>query len=258
MEAIKPKMKTPISYYGGKQTMLKHILPLIPEHKVYVEPFFGGGAVFFAKEPAKVEVINDHNANVVNFFWQLKTNYKELAEMIKATPYSRTVYKKAMTIYEMPWMFTEKYRAWAFWVATLQGFANQIGSWHSSNKIGKEAGNTANRRLSFTPELADRLAKTQIEQKDAVQLIKSLDSEETFFYIDPPYVGANQGHYGGYTQGHFNELLDALGQIQGRFILSSYPNKILDEYRMKYNWVSKDVVVKKSGKQKIEALTLNY
>ena len=64
MEAkvIKPKMKTPISYYGGKQSLLKHILPLIPEHRIYVEPFFGGGAVFFAKEPAKVEVINDHNA----------------------------------------------------------------------------------------------------------------------------------------------------------------------------------------------------
>ena len=47
MEAkvIKPKMKTPISYYGGKQSLLKHILPLIPKHKIYVEPFFGGGAV---------------------------------------------------------------------------------------------------------------------------------------------------------------------------------------------------------------------
>ncbi|HEU0226617.1 MAG TPA: DNA adenine methylase [Arachidicoccus soli] len=50
-------MKTPISYYGGKQSMLKHILPLIPEHTVYVEPFFGGGAVFRAKEPKNVEVI---------------------------------------------------------------------------------------------------------------------------------------------------------------------------------------------------------
>jgi DNA adenine methylase len=61
-------MKTPISYYGGKQSMLKHILPLIPEHKIYVEPFFGGGAVFFGKEPSKVEVINDYNSNVVVFY----------------------------------------------------------------------------------------------------------------------------------------------------------------------------------------------
>ena len=44
-------MKTPISYYGGKQTMLKHILPLIPDHKLYTEAFCGGAAVLFAKKP---------------------------------------------------------------------------------------------------------------------------------------------------------------------------------------------------------------
>ena len=54
-------MKTPITYYGGKQSMLSIILPMIPEHNLYCEPFFGGGAVFFAKEPSKIEVINDTN-----------------------------------------------------------------------------------------------------------------------------------------------------------------------------------------------------
>ncbi|GJQ05738.1 DNA adenine methylase [Capnocytophaga canimorsus] len=68
--------RTPISYYGGKQTMLPHILPLIPEHQIYVEPFFGGGAVFWAKEPAKSEIINDFNANVVNFYEVLKTDFE--------------------------------------------------------------------------------------------------------------------------------------------------------------------------------------
>ena len=71
---IKPKvlLKTPISYYGGKQNMLKHILTLVPEHKIYIEPFFGGGSLFWAKEPAKCEVINDVNMNLVNFYQVLK------------------------------------------------------------------------------------------------------------------------------------------------------------------------------------------
>lgn len=45
--------KTPISYYGGKQSMLKHILPIIPNHTIYVEPFFGGGAVFWVKSSSR-------------------------------------------------------------------------------------------------------------------------------------------------------------------------------------------------------------
>lgn len=51
--AMKPELKTPIAYYGGKQMMLNHILPKIPEHTTYAELFFGGGAVFWAKSPAK-------------------------------------------------------------------------------------------------------------------------------------------------------------------------------------------------------------
>lgn len=65
-------MKTPISYYGGKQTLLKHILPLIPKHKLYTEAFCGGAAVLFAKRPADGEVINDISMDITNFYWMAK------------------------------------------------------------------------------------------------------------------------------------------------------------------------------------------
>lgn len=60
-------MKTPITYYGGKQRLLKYILPLIPKHTLYAEPFTGGGAVFFEKEPSDIEVINDTNKALITF-----------------------------------------------------------------------------------------------------------------------------------------------------------------------------------------------
>ncbi len=59
------EIKTPISYYGGKQNMVRHILPLIPVHNLYCEPFVGGGAVYWKKEPSKVEVINDTNKDIL-------------------------------------------------------------------------------------------------------------------------------------------------------------------------------------------------
>jgi DNA adenine methylase len=67
--------RTPISYYGGKQTMLPHILPLIPEHTIYTETFFGGGAVFLAKQSVKTEIINDFNANVYTFYKVLQNRF---------------------------------------------------------------------------------------------------------------------------------------------------------------------------------------
>ncbi|WP_289659496.1 DNA adenine methylase [Flavobacterium panacagri] len=260
---VKTIKKTPISYYGGKQAMLKFILPLIPKHRVYVEPFFGGGAVFWAKEQSEVEIVNDLNGNVTNFYQQLKTNFKELKGLIMATPYSREVYKNAMVIYETPYIFNPVHRAWSFWVGTVQGFSNKIGSWRSATKRSKESTLNYNKKEAFTEELSKRLDFVQIECKDAVELIIKQDSEDTFFYIDPPYVGANQGHYGGYTQEHFALLLSALSKIKGKFLLSSYPNELLSEYRSQFKWFSNDKNMvlsasRESNKRKTEALTANY
>ncbi|MEQ1678962.1 MAG: DNA adenine methylase, partial [Chitinophagaceae bacterium] len=65
---MKIQLKTPISYYGGKQKLCSLILDLIPAHNLYCEPFVGGGAVFFGKQPSNVEVLNDTNKELINFY----------------------------------------------------------------------------------------------------------------------------------------------------------------------------------------------
>jgi len=258
----KGRLKTPISYYGGKQSMLKHILPIIPEHKTYAEIFFGGGAVFWAKQPAEAEIINDYNGMVVNFYEQLKLNYDALKAAIDATPYSRQTYQKAMVVYEHPYIYTPLVKAWAFWIGTVQGFSNKIGSWRASNPTSKEVLMCENKKLLITPELSARLRHVQIECVDAIRLIERLDSPDTFFYLDPPYVDSDQGHYGGYTQEHFNSLLDALTRIKGKFLLSSYPNAVLDRYRSEHGWDNDDknmhLSVSQNNRRKTECLTANY
>jgi len=118
--------RTPISYYGGKQTMLPYILPLIPKHEVYTESFFGGGAVFWAKEQVKTEIINDFNTNVYNFYKVLKYDFQKLKRLVENTVISRDVYKSALVIYNTPHLFSETQRAWAFWFSTNFGFSNQV------------------------------------------------------------------------------------------------------------------------------------
>ncbi len=61
-------MVSPISWFGGKHKMVKNLLPLIPPHREYIEPYFGAGSLFFAKQPADIETINDLDSGVVNFF----------------------------------------------------------------------------------------------------------------------------------------------------------------------------------------------
>lgn len=260
-------MKTPISYYGGKQQLLPHILPLIPEHKLYVEPFFGGGAVYWAKKPSHCEVVNDVNMNIVNFYEVLKHSYFDLRKLVDATLHSRETYKKAMIIYDSPWLFPDHpvLRAWAFWVVSNQGFSCKIGTWGYDRD--KRARTIQNKIDAFQEDLSERMRFTQIECNEAHRVIESRDTESTFFYVDPPYIDSNQGHYGGYTHEHFRRDLEALGKVKGKFLLSSYPSEILNEYITKNGWhsVSIDKALSAGNgnmlekrKRKVEVLTANY
>lgn len=261
------KLRTPITYYGGKITMTKYILPLIPKHSCYVEPFLGGGAVFWAKKTSKTEVLNDFNNHVMNFYQVLKTDFKALQQLIQSTLHSRNTYKAALSMYWMPDLFSKIQRAWAFWTLTSQGFSGGIGSWTYS-KTGKKAKVTANKRKAFTKELSDRLERVILDCNDALKVIKSHDCKETFFYIDPPYVGAYQGHYEGYTEYDFENLLELLSKIEGKFLLSSYDSEMLQSFVKANNWsiqyVEKPLTASKVNtknpkrKKKIEVLTMNY
>lgn len=259
-------MKTPIAYYGGKQSMLRHILPRIPKHTVYTEPFFGGGAVFFAKPPSKAEIINDNNHMLINFFEVVKTNFTELKKKVEATLFSRAIYTVALAMYRAPHLFGPVQKAWAFFVATQMGFASGIGSW-GYDKFGKRSKTFLNKALKFDESIAQRLGHTTVECKDACSVIKTYDSKEAFHYIDPPYIDTNLGHYRGYTQDNYQQLLETLSAVKGKFLLSSFPSALLSKYVNQNGWhtisFKKPLCAHKSkdGSSKpikIEMLTANY
>lgn len=255
-------MKTPITYYGGKQTLLKYLLPLIPEHKIYCEPFFGGGALFFAKPKSEVEVINDKNGEVINFYKVLKTKFSDLQKEVQSTLHSRELYSKAMLIYKNPKAHSDVQRAWAFWTLTNQGFAGMIGSWGFGKTNSKEK-TLANKRDDFSQSYAQRLRTVQVENNDAIKVIDRCDDKETFIYADPPYIGSDMGHYKGYSENDYKVLLNKLAKVKGKFLLSSYPSKILTTYINRYKWKTKKIektvaVTKHTDKKKTEMLVMNY
>jgi len=257
------KMRTPISYYGGKQNLVSELLPLFPKHIQYVEPFTGGGAVFFAKGKSKNEVINDLDGRLTNFYRVCQTKYDELAEMIKGTAHSEVEHKRSSEILKSE-NGTDVELAWALWVQTNMSFGHMFYGGFAFREGGKGKA-TANKRDGFTLKYTERLRNVEIFQWDAVALIKLKDSENTFFYCDPPYVSSDCGHYDGYTKDNFIELLETLKNIKGKFLLSSYPEPDLMEFRDNCKWNYKDIkqVLQVTGKReetkyKTECLTWNY
>lgn len=255
-------MKTPITYYGGKQTLSSRLLALLPNHRLYCEPFFGGGALFFSKPSSNTEVINDINGEVVNFYKVCKLQFRELQKLVQATPHSRQVFYDARVVNEHPALFDEVKRAWAFWVLTNQGFAGQTTSWGFGRTNSKEK-SLANKRDQFTKEYADRLDQVQIENKNAIDVIQRCDCKDAFFYLDPPYINTHQGHYSGYSKQDYEMLLVTLTKVKGKFLLSSYPSTILNKYIKTAGWQKQKLekaiaVTKHTKRKKTELFVFNY
>jgi len=262
--------KTPVTYYGGKQRMLEHILPLIPEHRLYAELFFGGGAVYFAKEPSAIEVINDRDDFVINFYRVLKLRFDELKAEVEASLSSRSIHRKANYIYRNPDLYCELKKAWALWYLACNSFSGKLsGGWKYDRVENKDAQVLVNRKVLFNDALVRRIEHTQIESEDAIKVLMSRDCRHAFFYIDPPYIDSDQGHYAGYTHQMFINLLEALAVVKGKFMLSCFPGDIIMQYAAKYGWIVKSFdkvnyssrTTHESGvrkKGKTELLVMNY
>jgi DNA adenine methylase len=234
-------VKTPITYYGGKQNMVRHIIPLIPEHRHYIEPFFGGGAIFFAKESAKLSTINDTNSVLINFYrvCQDMAKFKKLKKMIDYWPHSREVFLDARSIYKGDVKSTDIERAWAVWYCFAAGFSGSGRDYSFTNNAATNAKpkELQSKKERFGLEIFEKLKDAQIENTDAIKIIgRCAPDKDAFYFVDPPYIGANQGHYKGYTEEHFEDLLKALSKVEGKFILTCYKNDLVEKYAAKNKW----------------------
>ena len=262
------KYKTPLVYYGGKQRIANWICSMIPKHRIYCEPFFGGGAVFFTKAPSFLEVINDKNECLVNFYLMIQNNFEELAAKIRTTLHSEAMFLRARQIYNGEIQVDDNEKAAATWLVFTQSrLASAKASWKYDNGTdGSHYGIVElHNRQNFCPWLQKRLSKVQISCRDAIQVIRNRDTADTFFYLDPPYPGTNQGHYRGYTFDDLEELLRCLQNIKGKFALSNYPSPLIDQIVQLMGWniytmkMKKDsTMARQKGAEKVEILVTNY
>lgn len=217
--------------------MVHHLLPLLPPHTVYCEPYAGGASLFFARErPAPTnthyyhEVLNDHDQRLITVYrvCQDATTRHALLDRLTYTPYARAEYAKALAIIRRGWDEADDVtRAWAMVVSLQQSFANKLNAGWGVRVAGRNgAASWANWRETL-PLLMERLRDVHLECDDALAVIRRWDSPQTLFYGDPPYPGADQGHYQGFTKADLKALVETLETCQGSVLLSGYASDLI-------------------------------
>lgn len=227
--------------------MVKKLLPYIPEHTTYVEPFGGGASLLFAKEPSKVEVYNDLNSDLVNFFRVLRNRdqFHRLWEKCCLTPYSREEYYFCRETWQDCTDPIE--RAYRWYVIARMSFAGIfLNSWgfviSTSTRGMASSVNSWQQVLLRLPRTSQRLFRVQVENQPAMKIIQAYDTPDTFFYLDPPYVHDTRKstrYQHEMTDVQHEELVDVLLDIKGKVLLSGYPHPIYERLE-KAGWHRKD------------------
>ena len=278
---------TPFMWRGSKARMLNVILPNIPTHDHYVEPFLGTGVVFLNKPPAKLNTLNDIDQNIVNLFRVLQDRDKtaKLLRRLRYTPYSRAEYRKACLMLSSGNPLDDISRAWAFFVAQNMGITHTYYKDQKGRDFGylrKPSDKAARIFISKVRNLiaiSDKFRYAQIENEDGLSTMRRYDDPCVFMFVDPPYpsytVLEKRAPYAtGYNDKLHEELIDFAASAKSKIMLASYPNELYDKL-IKYGWhridkekvistavTTRNVVTKRGNKgiktRRIESLYINY
>jgi DNA adenine methylase len=210
-------MVGPLSYIGGKNRLAKKIIAILPEHITYVEPFAGGAQVLFHKLPSDVEVLNDLDFDIVNFFRVCQWHYEELVRYLRYCLISRKLHE--LHVKTEPASLTDIQRAGRFFYLQKNSFGGLI----LKQKFHYGVTQPSNYNLERVPKIIEqthkRLARVQIESLPYERVLEKYDRPTTLFYLDPPYWERKLYKFN-FTESQFVEMEQRLRGLKGKFILS--------------------------------------
>jgi DNA adenine methylase len=207
----------PLPYIGGKNRLATKIISMLPEHLTYVEAFAGGAQVLFHKPPSNVEVLNDLDFDIVNFFRVCQWHYEELVRYLHYCLASRKLHE--LHVKTDPGTLTDIQRAGRFFYLQKNSFGGLV----VKRKFHYGVTQPSNYNLERIPEIIEkahnRLQKVQIESLPYDQVLAKYDRATTTFYLDPPYWSRALYNHN-FADGDFVLLEQRLRELNGKFILS--------------------------------------
>lgn len=206
-----------VPWIGGKRRLAATILPMFPAHTCYVEAFAGAAALFFNKEPSKVEVLNDINGDLVNLYRVVKHHLDEFTRQFRWALVSREMFKWLQAT--PPETLTDIHRAARFYYLQRLAFGARV----TSQTFGTSTTSRVRiNLLRFEEDLSEahlRLAGTTIERLPWQECIARYDRPHTLFYLDPPYWGT-EGYGVEFGLEQYDQMSEALRTMKGKAIVS--------------------------------------
>lgn len=200
--------RQPFGTFGGSFHYAKRIVPMLPEHDVYVEPFAGAAAVLHAKEASAKEVLADVDDDVVFLHRSIQAMTPETVDKLRRFEWTCTKasFDRARDL--VPRSDLERFYKLVF-VRTHARDCRPDGTHPAKNHLGSTT--DPEKFLSA----AARLKDVTVLKQDYQKTIARFDGPETFFFLDPPYPGE---WYDKDAVIDVEEFVDALAEIRGRFI----------------------------------------
>jgi DNA adenine methylase len=251
MNDTAPKIKCLSPWAGSKRQLAPRIVELLGPHTGYFEPFFGGGAVLFAKEPCRFEVVNDLNGDLTNLCWVLQDAKlkRRLLARLHDTICSERLYHAARDEFLKPFAADESkpdlrrsYLALVVWWLGRNGTAGTMK--YNTNfcaRFSTKGGSGGVRFASVLeslPWLMDRMRRVDVLNRDAFEVIDNIqDQAGTAIYVDPPYVKKSFKYEHDFAPADHERLAAALARFkQARVVVSYYPDPMLDALYHSARW----------------------
>ncbi len=206
----KPVLRWP----GGKTRLLKEILPVLPPHTLYCEPFAGGLAVLLAKPRSAAEVVNDINGDLVSLYRCAQWHLEALVAEVEFTLGSRLNLRE----FKAQPGLTDLQRAARFLTINKCSFAGN----HTTFAVARTSAGLPSRAnvLESLRALNRRLDRVAVEHLPWQRCLALYDAPETLFFLDPPYLAADTHIYAGWKEEDMHTLATILAALKGKWVLT--------------------------------------
>lgn len=225
-------IRSPFKWVGGKSRLRKKLIELLPPHECYVEVFGGAAWVLLAKPPCRVEILNDLDGDVVNFFRVVKEKPEEFLESFEWTIVSRSIFHD---LEDQPIdQLSDIQRAHRFYYLVMAAWGGELASPRFQTSVSDSSGGHGNRLVGALKTLRERIMPVYqrlqtviIEDLDwrecLVRYDRGYDEKRVVMYLDPPYPHNNCNYqYNMRRWKEHEELAQALRGLSSRFLLTSY------------------------------------